>query len=266
MTIRLALTVSLFLGSLIFSAAPAAAQPAPLSPPQLDQLVARIALYPDPLLAQALTASTHWDQIPEAAEWADQHSYLKGGALAAAIQADNLQWDPSVLALLPFPSVLDMMAKDPAWTQQLGSAALTQRADVMDAVQRMRGKAHEYGYLQPNGYMNVVSDNGYIEILPVDPNVYYVPYYDPLVVFARPAHGLAIGGAITFGPGITIGAAFAPWGWASPRFLWPSHAIIIDRKPWDRHWENRAFYAHPYEHPWIRAVGPRVERHELRRR
>ena len=120
-----------------------------------------------------------------------------------------------MIALLPFPSVLDMMARDPGWTEQLGNAVLTQRPEVMDAVQRMRKKAKDYGYLQPNGYLNVVANNGYIEILPVDPGLYYVPYYDPLVVFTRPAHGAAIGGAIRFGPGITIGAAFAPWGWAS---------------------------------------------------
>ena len=160
-----------------------------------------IALYPDPLLAQVLTASTYWDQIPEAATWADQHSYLMGDALAAAIQEDHLTWDPSILALLPFPSVLDMMASDPAWTQQLGNAVLTERDAVMDAVQRMRHKAKEFGYLQPNSYDNVVDDGGYIEILPVIPGVVYVPQYDPLVVFARPAHGLVIGGAIRFGPG-----------------------------------------------------------------
>lgn len=112
-------------------AAPPPAEPAPiLGPHQLDQLVTKIALYPDPLLAQVLTASTYWNEIPEAADWANQHSYLKGDALAEAIQADNLEWDPSVLALLPFPSVLSMMAQDPAWTQQLGDAVLAQRPDV----------------------------------------------------------------------------------------------------------------------------------------
>ena len=119
------------------------AQPAPLAPPQLDQLVARIALYPDPLLAQILTASTYWTEIPEAAAWADQHSYLRGDALAEAMEADHLQWDPSVLALLPFPSVLDMMARDMEWTEQLGNAVLTQRADVMEAIQRMRRTGDE---------------------------------------------------------------------------------------------------------------------------
>src|ERR1035438_1077053 len=108
-----------------------AAQPVRLTPPQLDQLVQRIALYPDPLLAQIQTASTYWDQIPDAAAWADQHSHLQGDALAAAIQADHLQWDPSVLGLLPFPSVLDMMTQDQAWTEQLGNAVLNQRTSAI---------------------------------------------------------------------------------------------------------------------------------------
>ncbi|MGA8671741.1 MAG: DUF3300 domain-containing protein [Terracidiphilus sp.] len=164
----------------------ALAQPAPLAPPQLDQLVARIALYPDPLLAQILTASTYWTEIPEAASWADQHSYLKGDALASAIQADHLQWDPSVLGLLPFPSVLHMMAQDQAWTEQLGNAVLNQRPEVMDAVQRMRRLARQYGYLAPNGYVNVVDSGGYIEVLPLNPAMIYVPWYDPYVVFAPP--------------------------------------------------------------------------------
>jgi hypothetical protein len=188
------------------AAFPALAQPVALTPSQLDQLVARIALYPDPLLSQVLTASTYWNQIPEAAEWADQHGAMNSGAIATAIPEDHLQWDASVLGLLPFPSVLDMMARDPAWTQQLGNAVLTQRAEVMDAVQRMRKKAMKNGYLQTNQNVRVVSNAGYIEILPVDAGVIYVPSYDPLVVFSRPA----ISGAIRFGPGITIGAAFAP--------------------------------------------------------
>jgi hypothetical protein len=246
------------------AALPVFAQPVPLNSKQLDQLVERIALYPDPLLAQVLTASTYWNQIPEAAKWSDEHSYLKGDVLAQAIQADHLLWDPSVLALLPFHNVLDMMARDPGWTEQLGNAVLTQREKVMDAVQRMRKKAKDYGYLQPNQYVNVVSDGGCIEILPVEPGLIYVPEYDPILVFGRPARGLVIGGAIRFGPGITIGAAFAPWGWAGPAFIWPSHTIIVDRAPWVRTWANREAYVHPYVGP--RIIGPRVEGHELRPR
>ena len=107
------------------------AQAPPSYPPdRLDQSMARIALYPDPLLAQILTASTFPDQIPDAARWADQHHYLTGQALADAIQRDQLPWDPSVQALLPFPSVLGMMASDMRWTTDLGNAFLAQPQDV----------------------------------------------------------------------------------------------------------------------------------------
>src|SRR5579863_10211652 len=109
-------------------AAPVFAQaPPPLPPPQLDQLVARIALYPDPLLGQILAAATYPNDIPLAAQWADQHHYLTGQALADAIRNDQLPWDPSVQALLPFPSVLDMMNSDMNWTAQLGNAFLAQQ-------------------------------------------------------------------------------------------------------------------------------------------
>jgi hypothetical protein len=245
-----------------FTSIQVSAQPVLLTPSQLDQLVARIALYPDPLLAQILTASTYWNQIPEAAAWAAQHSYQTADAWAKAIQEDNLPWDPSVLALLQFPSVLNMLASDPAWVQQLGNAVLTQRADLMDAVQRMRRKAMEFGYLQSNNYVNVADNSGYIEVLPANPGVLYVPVYDPLLVFTRPG----ISGAIRFSHGFTIGASFFPWWWAGPAFVWPSHRVIIDRHPWERHWENREHYIHPYAHPWVRPVGPRVEHHEVRRR
>jgi hypothetical protein len=234
-----------------------------LSPQQLDQLVARIALYPDPLLAQILTASTYWAQIPEAAAWANQHSYLHGDALAEAIRADNLEFDPSILALLPFPSILNMMAQDMAWTQQLGNAVLVQRADVMDAVQRLRRNAYAYGYLRSNPYYTAAKSGDYIEIQPVNPQYIYVPTYDPLILFRPPPPGFAISGAIHFGPAVVIGAAFWPWGWASPRLLWGPREIIIDETPWRRVWANRGFYVHPYEHAWVRRVGPRVEHHPI---
>ena len=235
--------------------------PAPLSPSQLDDLVARIALYPDPLLAHILTASTYYDQIPEAAQWANEHGYLKGEALANAIREDNLQWDSSVIALLPFPSVLSMMAQDMNWTRELGNAVLTQRANVMDAVQRLRHKAYQYGYLRPNPYDNVIESSGEIEILPVNPEYIYVPTYDPFVVFAPAPPGFFIGGAIHFGPAIVIGAWFAPWGWVHPYFDWHAHAIFFDRTPWGRVWVNRGFYFHPYAHAWVPRLGPRVEVH-----
>src|SRR5713226_7785583 len=134
------------------------------SPEELDELVAPIALYPDTLLAQILTAATYPDQIPDAAAWADEHHYLTGDELARAIEADHLPWDPSVQALLPFPSVLEMMASDMQWTIKLGNAFLAQRQDVMDAVQRMRQKAKDYGYLRRNEQI-IVRGGPYIEIL-----------------------------------------------------------------------------------------------------
>lgn len=238
--------------------------PAPYLPPeQLDQIVQRIALYPDPLLAQILTASSVWEQIPDAATWAGQHAYLHDQALAAAIQADNLQWDPSVMALLPFPQVLDMMARDPAWTQALGSAVLAQRNDIMDAVQRNRQEAYSYGYLRSNPYDNVVYDGNYVQIVPVNPAYVYVPFYDPAIVFVRPRPGFAYG--IRFGPAVVVGGAFAPWGWGSVGFAWGAHNILIDHTPWNRVWVNRSYYAHSYAHGYVHAPGPRVERHEEHR-
>jgi Protein of unknown function (DUF3300) len=118
-----------FTGLLLLAAASAAAQgpPPPYSPADLDRLVSRIALYPDSLLAQTLAAASFPDQIPDAARWADEHHYLTGDELARAISDDRLPWDPSVQALLPFPPVLDLMASDPAWTQDLGNAFLAQQ-------------------------------------------------------------------------------------------------------------------------------------------
>ncbi len=242
---------------------PSAAQGPLLAPPQIDQLVSRIALYPDPLLAQVLTASTYWNQIPDAAAWADEHCYLAGDALARAISEDNLPWDPSVVALLPFPSVLDTMARDPSWTGALGNAVLAQRPEVMDAVQRMRQRAMDYGYLQSGPEENVIAAGpGDIEIVPVAPGYVFVPYYDPLIVFGRPRReGFA--GVIRFGPRVFVGGAFAPWGWASPGFAWRSHAIVIDRQPRNRTWSNQRAYVHPYVQPRPRPVEPRVEHHEL---
>src|SRR5215831_11675248 len=179
--------------------------PPPLLPPaQLDTLVSRIALYPDPLLAQALAAATYYNEIPEAARWADQHHYLTGQALASAIQSDQLPWDPSVQALLPFPSVLGMMAAAMPWTEELGNAFLAQQQQVMDAVQAQRQLAERYGYLQSNAQV-VVTPGPYIEIRPVSPAYIVVPYYDYRVVYVAPRPGVHVVGAVRFGYGVNIG-------------------------------------------------------------
>ncbi len=235
--------------------------PPMLAPQQLDSLVSRIALYPDPLLAQVLTASTFWPEIPDATNWSNQHAGLTGDVLANAIRQDNLPWDPSVLALLPFPQVLQMMAQDPGWTQALGDAVLAQRPDVMDSVQRMRQQAYSYGYLRPTPYANVVNTGGYVEIVPTNPAYLYVPVYSPAVVFAAPRPGIVVGLSIHFAPSIFIGPAFVPFGWARPGFAWGTHAIIIGGSPWGRTWANRAGYVHPYAAAYRPAPGPRVEDH-----
>jgi Protein of unknown function (DUF3300) len=235
--------------------------PPPMGPQQLDGLVNRIALYPDPLLAQTLTAATYWDEIPAAAQWADQHAFLKGDALNQAMVSDNLPWDPSVLALLPFPAVLDMMARDPNWTGTLGNAVLSQRPDVMDAVQRLRHESRGYGYLTSNSDIDVVDDGGYVEIQPYYPGAYYVPIYDPLIAFYPPRPGLFVGGVIRFGPRVDIGPTFARFGWFGAGFGWGNHALLIDHRPWVRTYENRGAYVHPYAHPYVRPAEPQHESH-----
>jgi Protein of unknown function (DUF3300) len=242
--------------------APAGQAPPSYSPEELDKLVTRIALYPDPLLAQLLAAATYPDQIQDAAKWADQHHYLSGDELAHAITEDHLQWDASVQAMLPFPSVLDMMANDMNWTSELGNAFLAQQQDVMDAVQRDRKKARDYGYLRSNSQI-IVSGGPYIAIDPVNPAFICVPAYDPLIVFAAPRPGFFIGGAIGFGYGVSLGFAFRPWGWGTSRFYWDRHDVFIGGAHWGRNWANRGSYVHPYA-GFHRFDGPRgEERHEL---
>ena len=263
-SIAFLLTITLLIPA-AFAQAPADQAPPPsFSPEQLDKLVSRIALYPDPLLAQVLTASTFPDQIPDAARWADEHHYLTGEELSKAINDDQLPWDPSVLSLLPFPSVVETMASDMNWTNDLGNAVLAQRPDVMDAVQRMRQKARDFGYLRSNGQI-VVSGGPYIAIEPVDPGFIVVPTYDPFIVFAAPRPGFFVGGAIGFGFGIRIGAWFRPWGWGATRFGWGEHAVFINNVRWERTWANRRVYVHPYPgvHRYAAAGPARAEHHEL---
>ncbi|HYM11402.1 MAG TPA: DUF3300 domain-containing protein [Bryobacterales bacterium] len=256
----------LVMGASLTLLPPAFGQAPPYYPPaELERLVSRIALYPDALLAQVLAAATFPDQIPDAAGWADAHHYLRDESLARAIEQDRLPWDPSVQALLPFPSVLGMMASDMNWTSELGNAFLAQPQEVMDAVQRMRHRAWEYGYLRSNPQI-VVRTGPYIEIVPANPAFVCVPVYDPVIVYARPRPGFFVGGAINFGFGITMGAAFRPWGWGGGnRFAWNQHTVIINNNRWDRTYVNRRTYVHPS--PVQRYEAPRpAERHELRER
>src|SRR6202795_3279344 len=228
-TVLIVLSLALIAGGtpgLVAGQAPPSYKPA-----ELDKLVSRIALYPDPLLAQILAAATYPDQIPDAAHWADEHHYLTGQALADAIQADQLPWDPSVQALLPFPSVLEMMSSDMNWTTNLGNAFLAQQQDVMDAVQRERRKARDFGYLRSNGQI-IVAGGPYITIMPANPAFVVVPYYDPRIVFFAPRPGFFVGGGIRFGYGVSLGLFFRPWGWGYNRFDWGGPGVFINNARW----------------------------------
>jgi Protein of unknown function (DUF3300) len=227
-------------------ATPAAAQGQPYyAPEQLDRMVSRVALYPDPLLAQVLAAATFPNDIPDAAAWANEHHDLSGGQLAGAIEGDQLPWDPSVQALLPFPNVLQMMASDMRWTTDIGDAFLGQQQEVMYAVQRMRQRARDYGYLR-SGPQIVVAGGPYITIMPARPDYIVVPTYDPVIVYARPRPGFFIGAAIGFRFGVGVGVAFRPWGWGYNRIAWDRRVVFINNAPWERTWVNRHEYHHPY--------------------
>jgi hypothetical protein len=245
---------------------PAPPQIAPsYAPQELDRIVSPIALYPDPLLGQVLTAATFSPEIPDAARWSDQHHYVPPAELPAAIAADRLPGQPSVQALLPFPQVLDMMASAMPWTEELGGAFLASPQPVMDAVQRMRHRAYDYGYLRSSPQV-VVHNGPFIEILPVDPGVIVVPYYTPTVVFAAPRPGFVVGSAIRSGYGVHIGVAFAPWGWGSTRFEWGPQRLIVNNAPWGRTWANRTVYVHPYTAVPRYAERQLPEQHEVHAR
>ena len=203
------------------------------APQQLEQMVSRIALYPDPLLAQIFAAATFPDQIQPASQWADQHHYLTSQGLAYAIQNDRLGFDPSVEALLPFPSVLQMMASDMSWTNSLGNAFVSQGPLLQDAVQRMRQQAYNNGYLRTNEQIRVVTNGTWTEIAPIDPGYIVVPYYDPAVVYYRQYRPGARFG-ISFGYGVAIGGFFNPWGWEGNRFAWDRHEVYVNNRVWDR--------------------------------
>ncbi len=168
----------------VWAQQPPPAQPPPgqvLTPDQLDDLVAPIALYPDELLSQIMVAATYPLEVVEAFQWQQKNPGLTSPALTQAAQQQN--WDPSIQALVIFPDVMKRLNDDVTWTTSLGNAFLAQQQDVMDAVQRMRQRAQQAGRLQPTPQESVTTtDQGgqpYIDIEPADPDVMYVPVYDP---------------------------------------------------------------------------------------
>ncbi|HXZ80890.1 MAG TPA: DUF3300 domain-containing protein [Terriglobales bacterium] len=208
-------------------AAPADQASAKLPPDQLDSLVAPIALYPDPLLAQTLAASTYPLEIIQLQQWLEKNKNLKDKALVDAVSKQP--WDPSVQAMAALPDVVKRLASDIQWTTDLGNAFLAQQSDVMDAVQRMRKKAQDSGNLKSNEQQKietkVVESKQVIVVQQASPEVVYVPSYNPTVVYGAPAYPYppiyypppgyyAAGMAISFGVGVAMGAAWGGgWGW-----------------------------------------------------
>ncbi len=190
--------------------------PAQMLPPQqLDNLVAPIALYPDPLLSQVLAASTYPVELMEAQQWSLGNQNLSGQQLMDAVRQQN--WDPSVQALVTMPNVLSLLTQDIRWTTDLGNAFLAQQADVMSAVQRMRQRAQSNGQLRSNQQESVITqDQGgqqAIEIEPANPQEVYVPAYDPYYVYGYGAYPpLYYPDGYWFEPGIDMGLYFGGWG------------------------------------------------------
>ena len=227
---------------------------------QLDQLVAPIALYPDPLVAQVLMASTYPLEVVQADRFAKENKKLKDEKLKEAL--DKQDWDASVKELVSTPTVLATMSDKLDWTQKLGDAVLAQQADVMDAIQRLRAKAQANGKLETTKQQTVTvkqeADQQVIEIEPASPDVVYVPYYDPAVVYGEwsypdyppyyypPPSGYIVGGAIA--TGLAWGAAYAVG-----REIWNDNIdwnggdinidvdrnIDIDRKNWQHDSHHR---------------------------
>jgi len=214
------------------SPAPTADVPRTFSQEELDRLLAPIALYPDALLAQILMASTYPLEVVQAARWMKAHPGLQGERLQAALDGET--WDPSVKGLVAVPQVLTMMDEKLDWTQKLGDAFLAQQKDVMDTVQRLRARAQAAGNLASTPQQTVVEEGGSIEILPANPQVIYVPVYNPAVIYGPwwwpgppyywypPGYVVAPAPFIYFGFGVVVGAAI--WGACD----WGHRTVIVN--------------------------------------
>jgi Protein of unknown function (DUF3300) len=203
-------------------------------PEEIDQLIAPIALYPDELISQIFMASTYPLEVVEADRWAKQNKNLKGDALAQALEKQD--WDPSVRSLVNFPEVLSKMSEKLDWTQKLGDAFLSQQKEVMDAVQRLRAQAQAAGNLQTTEQQKVIVEEKIIKIEPANPQVVYVPTYNPTVVYGAwpyPAYppypwyppGYVFGSMFAFGAGVALGAA---WGFAWGGCNWGRGEVNVD--------------------------------------
>ncbi len=214
----------------------------PLSPDRLQQLVAPIALYPDTLVALVLTASTYPTQLQDADQWRQAQGDASAEQIAAGANVHN--WDPSVKALTAFPQVLAQMDQNLPWATDLGTAYFNQPSDVLEAVQVMRARAQSAGNLQPSLHEAVNYVGGNIELAPVNPQVIFVPAYNPWIVYGQPVTpypgfsliatlgsvlGSVLGsGLIHWGPGVAVTAfASMPWGLLAWGVSWLVQAILF---------------------------------------
>jgi Protein of unknown function (DUF3300) len=227
-------------GAVQYPPPPGAEAPAPAAlytPPQLDQMLAPVALYPDPLLTEILTAATYPLEVVAAAQWQQANAGIPPEALAPAVEAQG--WDPSVESLTAFPQVLAMMGQQLTWTQAIGNAFLAQQGDVMDSIQRLRHDALAAGTLVSSPYAVVTQDGPYIEITPANPQLLYVPVYDPTSAYGawpyptyRPYYfgappGLSanfMAGALGFSIG--IGIVDTLWNWGD--WDWRNHDVRVN--------------------------------------
>jgi hypothetical protein len=223
-----------------------------LPPDQLNKLVAPIALYPDALVAQILAASAYPTQIVVANRMAQENPGLKGHDLAEEV--DRQDWDPSVKSLVEFPSVLANLDKNLSWTSELGAAYQNQPDDVMHAIQNMRHKAYDAGNLRSTPQERVYEQGQDVDIQPTDPNVVYVPTYNPAYVYGYPVGlwpgfypwwGVGFGGPyISFGIGFPIAPFFGfGWGWRGWGIGWGFHGgVFFGGHPWG--YRGGGFYNH----------------------
>ena len=215
--------------------------PPPPTPQQLDQLMAPIALYPDALLAQITTASTNPQEILDVTNWLAKNPKLTGTALTDA--AEKQGFDPAFLALVTFPTVLQMMADNIDDYAAIGQAMTANQAEVAASIQRLRSQAYASGALRSDDKQTVeaqqVSNQPVYVIQPANPQVVYIPQYNPTVVYVAPSTSTVVATSlITFGAGIGIGLLLAnnhPWGWGGWGWGW-GHGVYYNRGPWGGVW------------------------------
>jgi hypothetical protein len=229
-TVSTVIIFILLLGAFLTQAVGAASSPAYVfSDQELDELLAPIALYPDPLLAVMLPASTYPEEIDNADAW------LKRGGAVSGINGQS--WDESVKAIAYYPDILNMMAGDLDWIADLGDAFINQPEDVTRSIQRLRWQARDIGNLESNNNQQVIIDGENIEIIPAQPDYMYVPQYDASVVYEE-SWGQGSPPFITYGIGLAIG------GWLYMDFDWRNRHVIYHG--WNRPgWVN---HARPYIH------------------